>query len=62
MQLVKFWLAGTVLIVAGALVWSFAPILVPVLGLTLAMGLVVAGIVALARSYERGRGRWRRRE
>jgi hypothetical protein len=55
MTLVKVWLGGTLVLVLGALVWSFAPILVVVAGVTGGLGLLVAGIVALARRFERGR-------
>jgi hypothetical protein len=55
MTLVKVWLGGTLILVLGALVWSFAPILVVVAGVTGGLGLLVAGIVVLARRFERSR-------
>lgn len=53
MQLVlRIWLLVTAGIVASALIWSFAPILVPVIALTAGIGGLVAGIVRLARRIE----------
>ncbi len=55
MDLVKLWLGGTLLLVVGALIWAFAPILVVVFAVAAGLGLLVAGIVALARRFERNR-------
>lgn len=55
MSLLKVWFGVTALFVAGAMIWAFAPLLVPMLALTAAMGALVAGIVALARWIERRR-------
>lgn len=58
MQIVlRLWLLATALFVGSAMVWSFAPVLVPVLGLTVAIGLLAAAIVGFARWIERKRGR-----
>jgi hypothetical protein len=51
----KLWLLGTVVGVAGALIWAFAPVLVPLLLLTVGLGFLVRAIVALARRLERAR-------
>ncbi len=55
MSLIKIWFLGTALLIAGLLVWNFAPILVPVLALTIGLGGLVAAIVRLARYYQRRR-------
>ena len=55
-SMLTIWFLATGTIVAGALIWAFVPLLVPVLGLTAALGVLVAGIVALARWIERLRG------
>lgn len=55
MSLLKVWFAGTGLFLAGAMIWVFVPVLVPILGLTAGLGILVAGIVALARRLERQR-------
>lgn len=49
MTLVRAWLLGTALIVLVLAVWAFAPVLVFIAGLTLALGLVSAFMVMLAR-------------
>lgn len=56
MNLVRLWFLATIVFIAGAMIWSFAPVLIPVLALTLLLGLAVAGIVAAARWLERARG------
>ena len=56
MQLVKLWFLGSGLALAALLTWSFAPVLVPMALVALALAAVVAGIVALARVIERRRG------
>lgn len=55
MSLVKVWFLGTALVIAGFLVWNFAPILVPLLAVTLGLGGMVMAIVGLARHYQRKR-------
>ena len=57
MQMVlRVWFLATALLVAGVLIWSFVPVLVPMLGVTAGIGVLVAGIVAFARWIERKRG------
>jgi hypothetical protein len=51
----RAWLIGTGVLLAGALVWALAPILVPVLLVLVGLGGIVALIVWLARAYERRR-------
>ncbi|MGE0698805.1 MAG: hypothetical protein AB7O57_06900 [Hyphomicrobiaceae bacterium] len=52
----RLWLAGTGICVGGVLIWSFVPVLVPIIGLTAGIGLVAAGMVGLARLIERAKG------
>lgn len=51
----KIWFLATAAFLAAVVIWSFAPILVPLLGLTAGLGGVVALIVAFARWLERAR-------
>jgi hypothetical protein len=46
--LLRLWLIVSVLIVAGVLVWAFAPVLVFVLLLSVALGALSASMIALA--------------
>lgn len=55
MSLLRAWLAGTAALLAGALVWAMAPILVPLILVFVGLGGIVALIVWLARAYERRR-------
>ena len=55
MSLIKIWFLGSAALIAGLLMWNFAPILVPVLALTIGLGGLVAVIVGLARHYQRKR-------
>ena len=55
-EVLRIWFLATGLLLAGALIWAFVPVLVPIIGLTIAMGGLVAVIVALARWLERRRG------
>lgn len=50
MTLLRLWLIVSVLIVAGVLVWAFAPVLVFVLLLSVALGALSASMIALARA------------
>ncbi len=52
----RFWLLGTAAFLAGAMIWAFVPVLVPILGLTAGIGGLVAVIVGFARGLERYRG------
>ena len=57
MQIVlRVWLLATGLLLGAAMIWAFVPVLVPFIGLTAAIGLLVAGIVAFARWIERMKG------
>lgn len=56
MNLLRLWLIATAVLLAGAMVWAFAPVLVPVALVLVGLGGLVAAIVALARAFER---RWR---
>ncbi|MFM9941421.1 MAG: hypothetical protein ACKVP7_18205 [Hyphomicrobiaceae bacterium] len=56
MSIVRVWFATTGILLLGAMIWAFAPVLVPFIALTLGLGLVVAAIVAVARWVERRRG------
>lgn len=49
----RLWFLATGLFLGGAMIWAFAPVLVPVIGLTVMIGALVAGIVAFARYVER---------
>jgi hypothetical protein len=53
MSFLRLWLGGTLVFVLAAMVWSFAPILIPVVAIAVGMGALVAGIVTLARKLER---------
>lgn len=55
-NILTIWFLATGAIVASALIWAFVPLLVPVLGITAGLGVLVGGIVALARWIERLRG------
>jgi len=55
MSLIKIWFAATAALIAGVMVWNFAPILVPLLAVTIGLGGLVAVIVWLARQYQRQR-------
>ncbi len=52
-SVVRVWFVVTAVFLAGALIWAFVPILVPILGLAAGMAVMVAGIVWLARGLER---------
>ena len=55
MSVVRLWLIATVVFVVGALTWGFMPILVPIVLVLGGLGVLVAGIVSLARAFERRR-------
>lgn len=48
MRLLRLWLAGTAVVVAGMAVWAFAPVLVFVALLTAALGAIAAAMILLA--------------
>lgn len=57
MSLLRAWFLGTGALIGGALIWAYVPILVPVIAVTVGLGVLVAIIVAAARRLERSRGR-----
>lgn len=59
MGFLRLWLLLTGVLIAGALMWSFAPILIPMLIVAGLLGLVALGVIAAARWIE-GRRRARR--
>ncbi|MFV0295371.1 MAG: hypothetical protein ACK5JT_04545 [Hyphomicrobiaceae bacterium] len=54
--ILRIWFLVTGLVVAALMIWAFVPVLVPVIGLTVAIGSVAAIIVWGARYLERARG------
>ena len=61
MRVLAIWFLLSALVLLAALIWAFAPVLVPFIGITVGLGGLVAVIVALARLVEqyvaRRRGR-----
>jgi hypothetical protein len=57
MSLLRIWLTVTAVLLGGAMVWAFAPILVPLFLVTIGLGGLVTLIVRAARAYERSRSR-----
>ncbi len=55
-SLLRIWLWATVVVLAGLLVWAFAPVLVFFALLTLGIGLLSALMIALARSLQKRQG------
>ena len=53
--IVRVWLIATLSIVAGLIVWELAPILFVIALVTVGLGGVAAGMIALARWLERRR-------
>jgi hypothetical protein len=54
-SLLRIWLWATVVVLAGLLVWAFAPVLVFFALLTLGIGLLSALMIGLARGLQKGR-------
>ncbi len=54
-SLLRIWLWATVVVLAGLLVWAFAPVLVFFALLTLGIGLLSALMIGLARSLQKTR-------
>lgn len=52
MTLLRYWLAGTAIILLAIAVWALAPVLIFFVLLAGALGLVSFGIIALARSLQ----------
>ena len=57
MTLLKYWLAGTALVVTGLLVWAIAPVVIFLFLLTAALGVVSFGMIALANALKARRER-----
>lgn len=57
MSLLRLWLAATAIALAGLAVWAFAPVLVFVALLTLALGLLAGGMILLAHRLRAWRER-----
>jgi hypothetical protein len=55
-KVLRLWFLATGVLLAGGMIWAFAPVLVPILGLTVAIGVLVAGVVGVARRIERMKG------
>ena len=58
MILLRYWLAGTAIVLGAIAVWAFAPVLVFVALLAAGLGLVAFAMIALARWLQR----WRQRK
>jgi hypothetical protein len=56
-SLLRLWLAATAIALAGLAVWAFAPVLVFVALLTLALGLLAGGMILLAHRLRAWRER-----
>ncbi len=52
MSFLKLWLAATGAMLAAGMMWAFAPILIPVLIMAAVLGVVVLGVIAVARWIE----------
>lgn len=57
MTLLRIWVIVSAAALTAAMAWAFAPVLVLIVVLLIALGAVSAGIVYLARRYEARRGR-----
>ena len=55
MTLLRYWLTGTAVVLAGLRVWAFAPVLVFVALLAAGLGLASFAMIALARRLRRWR-------
>ncbi len=53
MNILGTWFTATALLLAVALIWAYAPVLIPLLGITAGLGVLVAAIVAVGRKVER---------
>ena len=56
-QVMRFWFLATAIVLVGAMVWAFVPVLVPMLAVAAGLGGLVAVMVAMARKLERWRDR-----
>lgn len=59
-NLLRLWFLASAVFLAGAMIWAFVPVLVPIIGLTIGIGALVAAIVVFARWIERLKGGPRR--
>ena len=57
MTVIRLWLIGTSVVLAGLAVWAFAPVLVFVLLLTAGLGIVSAAMIGIARTLRAWRER-----
>jgi hypothetical protein len=55
--LLRYWLAGTAIILAAIAVWALAPVLIFFVLLAAALGLVSLAMIVLARSLQSWRDR-----
>ena len=62
MELLRFWLTGSALLLAGFFIWAYVPILVPFVVLTCILGLLTYLVVIGTRALERWLQRRRERE
>ena len=51
MSFIRLWFIGTAVLIAGFLIWNYAPILVPLLAVTAGLGVLSAVIVSIARRF-----------
>ena len=56
MSFLRIWFLATGAVVMLGFIWVFAPILIPMVVITVGLGVIVIGVVALARRIERVRG------
>ena len=57
MTLLRYWLAGTAIVLAAIAVWAFAPVLIFFALLAGGLGLVALAMIALARGFQTWRDR-----
>jgi hypothetical protein len=50
--LLRLWFGGTAALILGFLVWTYAPILIPIAAVAIGLGTLTAAIVALARRFQ----------
>ena len=53
MSLLRLWLLGSAAFVGGFLVYEYAPLLIPLGAVTVALSGLTWGIAALARAFDR---------
>ena len=53
MSLLRLWFVASALLVAGAFVWVYVPVVVPLLAITAALGAFTLAVVAGTRALER---------